>query len=815
MALVLNLETGNVSPQYHLTFDDNFSTVEFLRKRETPPFWEDLVKNQSEFYDSSCTEPVSGNSPDGSALLRELRNAFLDDIESQDSLRPPSDETAAAVDASEGAVSGTSNGKQSSEGAEVPSEGEGDQGDHPDPNGRTSPTDDESEPSPAQSDPGQDPDPGPASSSEGVSPDSDDPLGIRYFDTDTAGLRRSARTRHKPKKLGFGVHQLSATIAAFSMFIMSRMNLTHAYSSMRQAIQRPSIHAPSYLKELHAQRMINLNCDLTFNNDHVIYNAKADNEVYTFHEILQMPDKQEFVQAMVKELEDHHNRKHWVVVERSDLGDIKPIKTIWSFKRKRRPDGSIIKYKARLCAHGGMQIYGDTYWDTYAPVVNWMSVRLMLIFSEIHKLHTRSIDFTLAFPQADVKVDIYMDLPLGCNPSDGSDKNKYVLKLVKNLYGLKDAGKTWFEHLKQGLESLGFTSSSIDPCIFYKKGCVILVYVDDCLIFSDKKETADALINDLLDSYELTDEGQLGIEGETVSSYLGVKVTYDEDSGQISLTQPFLIERILELLNSSVQEANIKRTPAEFRSILHKDLDGPDRKQDWNYRSAIGMLNYLAASTRPDILYAVHSAARFSANPKLIHEQAVKRICRYLKGTKDQGIILKPDPNRGVDCYVDASFATEFSKERSSDPTSVLSRTGYVILYKACPIIWVSRMQTEIALSTTEAEYIALSQAMRDVIPFMSLLEELQSFYVDAMEKPKILCRLFEDNNGALLLAKEQKYRPRTKHISLKYHHFRSFVNEGKIDILPVDTKEQIADQFTKALDEQTFTRLRGKLLGW
>ena len=124
----------------------------------------------------------------------------------------------------------------------------------------------------------------------------------------------------------------------------------------------------------------------------------------------------------------------------------------------------------------------------------------------------------------------------------------------------------------------------------------------------------------------------------------------------------------------------------------------PPRKQDWSYRSAIGMLNYLAASTRPDILCAVHSATRFLVNPKLIHEQAVKQICRYLKGTADKGIILKPDPARGIECFVDASFASEWDKTRSEDASTVLSCTGYVIMSLGCPILFVSKMQTEIAL---------------------------------------------------------------------------------------------------------------------
>ena len=778
VALILNLETGNVSPQYHLTFDDNFSTVEYLRKREVPPFWEEMVRTQSEFRDSSCGPDASD--PDGSRaqkLLRELRDVFLDSME----LAP----SEGALPTSEGALS-------TSEGASSASEG-----------------------APSATVPASEGETAIGHNESATSAGSVDE--IEYYDADSSGYRRSQRTRNHPSRLGFSTMRLAKGLSALSVILTSQLQCVHSYVAHRQlnAANIPGIHATSQQKTIFAEQMVNLNCDSTFNTWNPIMSVKADNEVYMFHEILKMPDKPEFIKAMVKELEDHHQRKHWVMLKRKSVGNVKTIKTVWSFKRKRRPDGSIIKYKARLCAHGGMQVHGDTYWDTYAPVVSWMSVRLMLIFSEIHHLHTRSIDFTLAFPQADVKVDIYMDLPLGCSSSDGVDNKQYVLKLIKNLYGLKDAGKTWFEHLKTGLESLGYTSSAIDPCIFYKKNCVILVYVDDCLVFADKRETADKLIEDLLKAYSLTDEGELGIEGETVSSYLGVKVHYDKENGQITLTQPFLIERIIELLGNAVQDANVKRTPAEYKRPLHKDLDGPDRKQDWNYRSAIGMLNYLAASTRPDILYAVHSAARFSANPKLIHEQAVKRICRYLKGTQDKGLILKPDVDRGVDCYVDASFATEFDKSRSNDPSTVLSRTGYVILYKGCPIIWVSKMQTEISLSTTEAEYIALSQSMRDLIPFTNLLAELQSFYADEVDKPRVLCKLFEDNNGALILAREQKYRPRTKHIALKYHHFRSFVSEGKVDILPIDTREQIADQFTKALDEQTFVRLRYKLLGW
>ena len=328
------------------------------------------------------------------------------------------------------------------------------------------------------------------------------------------------------------------------------------------------------------------------------------------------------------------------------------------------------------------------------------------------------------------------------------------------------------------------------------------------LIFCREKAQADELILELEKNFILTDEGE-------VSTYLGVQVEHDKESGSISLTQPFLIERILKALGNAVKDANIKRTPAQHKVILSKDEFGPERKQEWNYRSLIGMLNYLAASTRPDILFAVHQCARFSSDPKLSHEQSVKRIVRYLKGTADKGIILSPDQNRCIECYVDADFAGAYKFEESHNPTSLLSRTGYTIYFKGCPILWVSKMQTEITLSTTEAEYVALSQSMRDVIPFMNIMDEINDIYGIVESKPEIKCTLFEDNNGAIELAKTHKYRPRTKHIALKYHHFREHVKNGLVEILAIDTHDQIADIFTKALDEQTFVYLRNKLNGW
>ena len=165
------------------------------------------------------------------------------------------------------------------------------------------------------------------------------------------------------------------------------------------------------------------------------------------------------------------------------------------------------------------------------------------------------------------------------------------------------------------------------------------------------------------------------------------------------------------------------------------------------------MLNYLAGSTRPDITFSTHQCARFCNDPKLLHETAMNRIGRYLLGTSDKGIILQPDRDKNIECFVDADFAGNWNKAEAEDAVNMLSRTGYVIQFMGCPILWVSKLQTEIALSTTEAEYIALSQAMREVIPLMTIIEELSDVLNISKEKPKIFCTVFEDNNGALELA--------------------------------------------------------------
>ncbi len=173
---------------------------------------------------------------------------------------------------------------------------------------------------------------------------------------------------------------------------------------------------------------------------------------------------------MKVKIHDHKKWSHRALMLCKDLPvGVKTIMAVWSFKRKRFPDGRLNKHKAQLCTHGGQITWGLDYWDTYAPVITWASIQLLLIIAKIHGLESKSIDFVLAFPQADFDVPVYMELPAGINLTNVSDDDRcqYVLKLNKSLYGLKQAGYNWFKKLGKGLITCNFIQSQVDKCIFF------------------------------------------------------------------------------------------------------------------------------------------------------------------------------------------------------------------------------------------------------------------------------------------------------------------------------------------------------------
>ena len=544
----------------------------------------------------------------------------------------------------------------------------------------------------------------------------------------------------------------------------------------------------------------------------VVYAASADPDVMYLHEALRAPDREQFLEAMRKEIADQEKNNNWRVVNKKQVPHgTKILDMVWAMRRKRRIDTrEVYKWKARLNVHGGQQEHGVNYWETYAPVVGWATIRFFFVLSLLRGWKMRQLDFVLAFPQAPSEVKLYMKLPYGYPRKPGISPKTHALELIQNVYGTKQAPRVWNEYLDEGLRELGFMPSKIDPCVYYRKNLIFVVYVDDCVLMGPSNEVINKAIQDLCDSkhkFKVEDLGE-------VKEFLGVKVEKRND-GTIKLSQPQLIASILKDLH--LQENTKTRATPAVGAILHKDSDGDLFNNEFHYRSVIGKLNFLEKSTRPDISYAVHQCARFSESPRKSHGQAIKRIGKYLKATAEQGYVLHPEAKKSFECWVDADFAGNWHPLHAAvDPMTSKSRSGWAITYAGCPITWASKLQTLTALSTTEAEYIALSTSLRELLPLMELLRETTEHGIKlTASTPTVHCKVFEDNSGAIELAKLPKIRPRTKHINNQYHHFRDHVARGDIDIVAVATEEQLADILTKPLPESTFVTLRSALLKW
>jgi hypothetical protein len=388
-----------------------------------------------------------------------------------------------------------------------------------------------------------------------------------------------------------------------------------------------------------------------------------------------------------------------------------------------------------------------------------------------------------------------------------------VLKLKQNIYGGSNSGRIWNEYLDAGLKAIGFKQSSIDECVYYRKDVMFLCYVDDGIFVSPSSKSVDQAIRDLSNPKKAKARFVIEDQGD-ISDYLGINFEKLPD-GKFKLSQPHLIDQIIEEVG--LKHTDTARTPSQSTKLLRRDEEEPDYQCDFNYRKVIGKLNFLEKSSRPDIAYAAHQCARFCQDPKKSHVDAVIHLAKYLQYTKDEGMIIDPDSKKSFEVYADADFAGNyFGKTAMDDPSTAKSRTGYVITYAGCPLYWGSKLQTCIALSTTEAEYVALSQALRDAIPIMNILKEMREYkFHDKPSQHRVHCKAFEDNTGALELSKVHKMRPRTKHINNTYHHFRSYVRDGSITIQHVSTQDQLADIFTKPLPHNTFIHLRKRLLGF
>jgi hypothetical protein len=391
------------------------------------------------------------------------------------------------------------------------------------------------------------------------------------------------------------------------------------------------------------------------------YKATSDPDTMYLHEAMKEPDKAEFLKAMIKEVNDQMANGNFSIIRRTEVPvGATVLPAVWQMKRKRNIlTGQVKKHKARLNVDGSRMQKGIHYDRTYAPVASWNSIRMLLSLTAIHGWHTKQIDYVQAFPQAPVEKDLYMKIPKGFELEGGNTDN-HVLRLNRNVYGQKQAGRVWNKYLVDKLVNvLKFKQSKVDECVFYRGKTLYVLYTDDSILAGPDENEINQIIDELRQAkLDVTDEG-------SIQDFLGVRIDRKPD-GSIHLTQPHLIDQILKDLRLD-EKAKTKAIPAMSSKILHKHRDSEPFDNSFNYRSVIGKLNYLEKATRPDIAYAAHQCARWTSCPKKEHGKAVRWLGKYLLATRDKGTILKPNPELGMEVHVDADFIGNWDPAESHE----------------------------------------------------------------------------------------------------------------------------------------------------
>jgi len=481
--------------------------------------------------------------------------------------------------------------------------------------------------------------------------------------------------------------------------------------------------------------------------------------------------------------------------------DRKAIGCKWVFNVKPSlvGDGCVRKFKARLVIKGFSQRPGIDYSETFSPVAHAESFRIIMALSAQQGLFLRQIDVVGAFLNGDIDGDIYMKQPDGFTVSG---KERLVCKLSKALYGLKQAGMIWNQQLDNFLvDKLHFRRTIADPCVYFQKQdnfmAIILVHVDDIIIAHNDLSLCDSIVSSLKSKWNVTDLGE-------PSRVLGMQLERSDQTGSIFLHQQEYIEELLVRFN--MKECKTVPTPHQPGHYLSTTMSPSTEEERTDmktvpYSELVGSLNWLATSTRPDIANAVGTLCRFISNPGRQHWTAAQRVLRYLSGTSEFGLrfsISNSDDISSLYGYSDADWA--------GDPDTRRSTTGFVFTVHGAPVSWKSKLQQSSALSSVEAEYIALCGASREAKWIRQLLFEINQ------PEPKATI-IYDDNKGCISVSGNNRTDSRTKHIDVKYHYVRQMILNQQIKIEYLPTQDMIADIFTKPTSTATFSRLRPRLV--
>ncbi|GAB2285911.1 hypothetical protein Dimus_039730 [Dionaea muscipula] len=490
--------------------------------------------------------------------------------------------------------------------------------------------------------------------------------------------------------------------------------------------------------------------------------------------------------AMDEEMTSLKDNKTWVLVPRPEKARIIDCKWIYKIKEgisKSDP----IKFKARLVAKGFSQKEGLDYNEIFSPVVKFKTIRLMLVVTAFYDLELEQMDVKTAFLNGDLDETILMHQPPGYVDKLHKD---YVCKLKKSLYGLKQAPRQWYKRFDSFVSNIGFVRSKYDVCMYFAHldtiPIFLLLYVDDMLLISKSMPLILDLKSKLSSEFDMKD---LGI----AKKILGMEIVRNRSKHEIRLHQTSYLEKVcikFDMLNCKPVHIPLAAHFILSKAQSPKNESEKIKMESVPYLNAIGSVMYAMVSTRPDLSFSISLLSRFMSNPGCEHWTALKWLLRYLNSSVNIGLQFgKWTDSFDLVAYVDSDFAGDRDCRKST--------TSYYVTLAGNCISWKSQLQPLVALSSTEAEYIAMTDVFKEAIWLQGLLTEIKM-----LNGP---CNVFSDSQSALHLCKNPVHHERTKHVDVKYHFVRDTVAAGTLKIQKIPTEDNPADMGTKVVSVNKF----------
>lgn len=444
----------------------------------------------------------------------------------------------------------------------------------------------------------------------------------------------------------------------------------------------------------------------------------------TYDDIFEHANQATWLEAVKEELRALNKNHTWEIVKPPPL--IIPIPCKWVFNLKTDADGKPIRYKARLVAKGYVQRRNVDYDETFAPVAKLNTIRTVLAIANTRGMEVHQMDVRTAFLNGELEEKVYMQVPDGVEAKTGD-----VCLLKRALYGLKQSPRCWNTRFNKFLQDQGFIRSRYDYCLYVKHQkegtAYIIVYVDDLLIVAQKQQTVLAIKEVLKREFDMADMNEL-------HDFLGIKIKRDRQRGIIRLSQKGLIEKILYRFGMS--DCKPCKTPAETKLQLKRSND----RCVHPYRELIGCLMYLMMGTRPDLCFIVGYLSRFQDAANTEHWNQAKRVLRYVQGTRNVELVYRCSQNNvPITGFVDADYANDVEDRKSI--------SGFLLKVFGCIVAWSSKKQTAVAISSTEAEYVAMSSCVSESIWLSGLMGDLGEV------KLMYPIPVFEDNQAAIAMA--------------------------------------------------------------